>query len=211
MRQIIFTVAILFSLNALADPVVKLNELMSAMATLQVKFNLEVRNASNNELIEENSGALSVKRPGFFHVHTKEPYEQFIISDQQVIWTYDVDLEQVDVELVDERLQQTPFLLLSGDVEAIRKNFAVGEPETKGKIQRFHLSPQDSNASYDKIELRFDNRILTAMQWSNTLGEISTIEFSDIKVNTEVPDSLFQFKPPSGVTVDGGDISSFQP
>ncbi len=199
-RFVLFIVS-LMSVATFADPVVKLNELMSAMSTLQVDFSLEIRNQSNNELIDENTGKLTVKRPGNFHVHTREPFEQLLISDQKVIWSYDVELEQATREAVDERLQQTPFLLLSGDAEAIRANFTVEEPIIDKDRQSFKLSPIDANASYANVELRFKNNILNTMLWTNSLGEKAQIEFSDIKVNPQVDDALFNFIPPDGVDV----------
>lgn len=198
---LIVTLISLFSLSVQSDPVVKLNELMSAMSTLQVDFSLEIRNQDNNELIDNNTGKLTVKRPGFFHVHTREPFEQLLISDQQVIWSYDVELEQATREAVDERLQQTPFLLLSGDAEAIRANFTIQEPVLNGDNESFKLSPLDINASYSNVELRFKNKILNTMLWTNTLGEKAQIEFSNIEVNPSIDDSLFNFTPPAGVDV----------
>jgi outer membrane lipoprotein carrier protein len=187
--------------NASADSVIQLNELMSRLSTLQVNFHLEIRDQGSNELLDENTGNLIVKRPGYFYVHTKEPFEQKIISDRKVIWTYDVELEQATSEPVDNRLQQTPFLLLSGDVKAIRANFSVESPESNGTSQRYKLSPNDPKASYDNVELRFESDILTAMSWHNSLGEKSTIQFKDIKINEAVADSKFSFQPPAGVDV----------
>ena len=186
-----------------ADPVIELNELMSKLATLEADFDLEIRDQKTNEMLDQNNGTLIVKRPGYFYVHTKEPFEQFIISDRKVIWTYDVELEQATSEPVDERLQQTPFLLLSGDVDAIRENFSVAEPEIHEGVKHFALSPRDANASYDNVILNFDaSDVLTGMTWHNSLGEDNAIVFSAIKTNEEIPDSTFSFQPPAGVDVE---------
>ena len=200
---ILFTSLFLPCVASQADPVVELNELMAKLTTLNVDFSLEIHDQSTKELLDESSGTLIVKRPGFFNVHTKEPFEQFIISDRNVIWTYDVELEQATQEPVDERLQQTPFLLLSGDVDAIRKNFQVAEPKYDGKARQFSLSPVDENASYNNVILDFnDEDTLIRMQWDNTLGEQSTINFHNIKINTAITDAIFQFQPPEGVEIE---------
>lgn len=200
--KIKFTIILLvFSLHAWADPVVQLNDLLSAMQTLQVDFTMEIRNQADNELVEETNGQLSLQRPGYFNVHTREPFEQYLISDRQKLWTYDVEVDQATVEAVDERLQQTPFLLLSGDIEAIRANFKVYEPVINGKQQRFTLSPLDTLASYDNVVLRFDDKILKGMSWTNSLDEKNNIEFSKIRFNQKLPDNLFTFIAPEGVLV----------
>jgi len=200
---VVCSIAMLPCFASQADPAEDLNALMSKLSTLVVDFQLEIRNQTSNDLLDENSGTLTVKRPGFFHVHTKEPFEQILVSDRQVIWTYDVELEQATREPVDERLQQTPFLLLSGDVDAIRQHFSVAEPNKNNSDQQFTLSPKDLNASYDNVALNFDAQgILTAMSWHNSLGESNTLTFSNINVNKPVADDLFHFQPPDGVDVE---------
>ena len=194
-----------------ADPAVDLNNLMSQLATLEVDFQQQIRSQDSNELLDENSGSLIVKRPGYFYVHTKEPYEEIITSDGKVIWTYDVDLSQATQEQVDDRLQQTPFLLLSGNVEAIRENFTVSQSghETGNGAPRFSLSPKDSNASYNDVELQFNDKgVLTAMAWNNSLSEHYTIQFDNIEVNRAIADKQFEFTPPAGVDVEIKDAAT---
>lgn len=207
MAQAIFVLSVFFASFATAqegDPAADLNALLSKLETLQVSFKLEIRNQSDNELLDENSGTLTLKRPGYFHVHTLEPFEQYLISDRKTIWTYDVDLEQATSEAVDDRLQQTPFLLLSGDVEAIKQNFKVQAPTVNGDKKAFSLSPIDKTASYDNVVLNFESGLLMGMSWTNTLDEQNSIAFSNIVSNKPTSNELFTFVPPQGVLVING-------
>jgi len=185
---------------AQADAVNDLNEMLSGMETLQGEFEQVVRDAEG-EVIETSSGTFALKRPGLFRWEVEEPFPQLIVSDQEKLWIYDPDLEQVQVSPFDERLQRTPALLLSGDPAAIRDNFVVEKISAEGQGQRFNLVPKGEENMFERMELVFDDQVVSHLTIYDSLGEETAIEFLNLTANRAIADSTFQFEPPPGVDV----------
>jgi outer membrane lipoprotein carrier protein len=66
--------------------------------------------------LQKVEGFMQVAKPGKLRWQTRGVYEQLVISDGQSLWIYDADLEQVSIKDMDNRLSETPALLLSGDI-----------------------------------------------------------------------------------------------
>ena len=70
---------------------------------------------SSGKAIESSEGQLIIKRPNQFILKYTKPDQQTYISDGKNLWIYDVDLEQVTIKAVDEKLLNSPALLISSN------------------------------------------------------------------------------------------------
>ena len=116
----------------------RLTGLLNKAQTLTARFSQLTLDGSGTRL-QETAGQLSLKRPGLFRWHTDAPNEQLLISNGEKVWLYDPDLEQVTIQKLDQRLTQTPALLLSGDISKISESFAITYKEG-GNVVDFVLA-----------------------------------------------------------------------
>jgi outer membrane lipoprotein carrier protein len=149
------------------------------------------------EALQESSGVFSLKRPGYFHWETKEPFPQLLVSDLNNIWLYDPDLEQVTVKPYDDRVSQTPALLLSGDVSKMSESYTV----SKKTDNEYVLIPKVQQELFTQLTVTFSSDQLSAMSLQDSLGQTTTFTFINGVYNQEIADERFQFIPPEGTDV----------
>ena len=189
------------SLSAHADArdVTRLSQLLEKSKTITANFSQMTLDGSGTQL-QETKGEMSVQRPGLFYWHTEAPQEQTMISDGQKVTLWDPDLEQATIKKLDQRLTQTPALLLSGDVSKISKSFDVSSKQA-GEVMEFTLKPKTKDTLFDSLNLSFRNGMINNMRLVDSVGQRTDILFSGVKANEPIPASKFKFVIPKGADV----------
>ena len=186
------------SAHADAESVKRLGQLLGS-DTITARFSQLTLDGSGTQL-QETAGDMSVKRPGLFYWHTDAPQEQLMVSDGQKVSLWDPDLEQVTIKKLDQRLTQTPALLLSGDVSKISESFDITSKQTSNVIE-FTLKPKSKDTLFDTLSLSFGNGVINNMRLVDSVGQRTDILFSGVKANQPVPASKFKFDIPKGADV----------
>lgn len=177
----------------------RLSGLLSKAQTLTARFSQLTLDGSGTRL-QETSGNLALKRPGLFRWHTDAPQEQLLISNGEKVWLYDPDLQQVTIQKLDQRLTQTPALLLSGDISKIHESFDITGKDG-GNVVDFILKPKDKDTLFDSLRISFRNGVVNDMQLIDSVGQRTNILFFDVKMNEPVDAKQFVFEAPKGVDV----------
>jgi outer membrane lipoprotein carrier protein len=186
------------SAHADADSVKRLGQLLGS-DTITARFSQLTLDGSGTQL-QETAGEMSVKRPGLFYWHTDAPNEQLMVSDGQKVSLWDPDLEQVTIKKLDQRLTQTPALLLSGDVSKISESFDITSKQA-GDVMDFTLKPKTKDTLFDSLRLSFRGGKINDMQLIDSVGQRTNILFTGVKVNEPIPASKFKFDIPKGADV----------
>jgi outer membrane lipoprotein carrier protein len=193
----LFTSSVSFNVNALADGASELSTLLKNYQTLSGNFNQQLI-GENGEVIQESSGELVIKKPGFFHWETKDPFPQLVVSNLQNIWLYDPDLEQVTIRSFSNAFDDSPALLLSGDDKKIRERYKIEKLSDKA----FVLTPVDnSKSAFTELELTFENDMLSRMVLKDTIQQTTIFSFSSLSLNIPFSEKFFDFYPPEGVDI----------
>lgn len=202
-----------FPIAAHAGGIDKLKEFISATHSAQANFTQEVLD-QNGKRIQSASGVMQFQRPGKFRWTYQKPYEQLIVGDGVKFWLYDVDLNQVTVKKLDAALGSSPAALLSGSNE-IERGFILtdegnlsGHPEngSQGGLDWLQAIPKAQDSGFEKIRMAFDAQAgLAVMELNDTFGHKTVLRFSDMKRNPKISAQQFQFTPPKGADVLGGD------
>ena len=187
------------SAHADADSVKRLGQLLGQSDTITARFSQLTLDGSGTQL-QETAGEMSVKRPGLFYWHTDAPQEQTMISDGQKVTLWDPDLEQVTIKKLDQRLTQTPALLLSGDVSKISDSFDITSKQA-GDVMDFTLKPKTKDTLFDSLRLSFRGGKINDMQLIDSVGQRTNILFNGVVVNQPIPASKFKFDIPKGADV----------
>ena len=178
-----------------------LERFLTETTTLQADFEQELR-GSDGEIVELASGRLSLRRPNQFFWEYREPLEQVILADGDNLWIYDVDLAQATVTPLDELVDATPAMLLSGD-RSVRDSFETIEYFSAENVDWVRLAPTSVGADFQSILVGFRSGQLAALELLDALDQVTRIEFADVVENAEVSSEIFLFDPPRGVDVIG--------
>ncbi|MCY1405420.1 Outer-membrane lipoprotein carrier protein [compost metagenome] len=201
-RMLLIAALTFAGVQAHADDAVaaqRLSELLSKAQTMTARFSQLTLDGSGTRL-QETAGQLSLKRPGLFRWHTDAPQEQLLISNGEKVWLFDPDLEQVTIQKLDQRLTQTPALLLSGDTSKIHESFDITRKEG-GNVVDFILKPKDKDTLFDNLRISFRNGVVNDMQLIDSVGQRTNILFFDVKMNQAIDAKQFVFEVPKGVDV----------
>lgn len=199
-----------------ADPVNKVKDvdklvqLLAQSQFYQAKFSQLVRN-SEGEIIDQSRGAMLLARPDKLRWDITAPLEQTIIVNGDQYFQYDSDIDQLIIEQLSDQLSAMPVLLLSGDSSAIAQSFAVEEvhaviasnieQDTSSGLRLFTVMPLQEDGLFSMLSLEFTDGQLNAIAILDDLQQSSRFEFSDIQVNTDLADSLFELIPPEGTDI----------
>lgn len=192
--------AIVFSVNiAYAGGALALKDKLDPIKQLSGVFTQKITD-KDAALIQQSSGEFKVKRPGFFHWRTSEPYEQVVVGTPEKVWVYDPDLEQVTVDQQSADQANNPMALLTdgaGDIESRYDVSTVSDVETT----RFKLVPKQSNPNFTEIEFVFSKDALNAITFKDKLMQQTEIILSQSNKKDVIDDAVFVFDVPPGTDI----------
>jgi outer membrane lipoprotein carrier protein len=179
----------------------KVEGFLQGLQSLQAHFKQTLSDRAG-QVVEQASGELAIRRPDRFRWDYQQPNKQVIVADGTRIWLYDSDLEQVTVRKLDATLSATPAMLLSGQGN-LQDNFTVVQSSEEAVIQWVRMEPKRDDTDFKWVRLGFDGATLKFMQLADKLGQITTLEFSQLQRNPAIDSSLFTFTVPAGADVIG--------
>ena len=204
-QSVVFLIASVFSLSVFAgEGMDTLNRFVKQLKTLDAAF-VQTLADSNGKQLQRQSGVVLMQKPGRFKWHYQEPegYEQFIVADGEKLWFHDVDLEEVTVKPLNEALGSAPIALLTSDTP-LTQQFEITELGKIGEHQMLQLESKVKDTDYGQALLAFDSDgVLAVMQLKDPLGQVTSIEFNDTKMNQAIAAQEFVFEVPDGVYVTG--------
>ena len=150
----------------------------------------------------ERSGTVSFRKPGRMRWEFGAPEVQTIVSDGEMLYSYDPELNQVVQTPLKQALKSssaTSFLLGMGNINRDFKAAFANQIASDGLV---HLLLDSKGGGY-KIEIGLDPKSYNLMTLTLTdqLGDVTKVNFSDIHNNVELPDSAFAFETPAGADV----------
>jgi outer membrane lipoprotein carrier protein len=204
-RQVLSAVALLAVATGAAaadDAASRVDAYLGTVRTLEADF-LQVVRDHDGQVTSRATGTLTISRPDRFRWDYREPYLQTIVADGRKLWLYDADLAQVTVRPLEQGLGSTPAMLLSGAGKA-SDAFTAGGIERRGEWTWCLLKPRQRGSDFERVSLAFTVQgELAAMELIDKLGQATEIDFSRVRRNARVADSLFHFVPPKGADVIG--------
>ena len=173
---------------------------------IQARFAQEYVNRSLNQ-VKKAEGRVYFKKSGMMRWEYDKPVRQEIVSDGSTIWHYQPDDNQVIVGKISKAMRaKLSIAFLSGEGD-LRRDFQILSP--KGQSQRedrwylLELAPIQSQADLQRLVLRVDPKRYLIVQTDiyDAFDNINRIRFSGIKVDQNLPDSLFTFTIPLNTQV----------
>jgi outer membrane lipoprotein carrier protein len=179
-----------------------LDRFLTNTNTMQATF-VQTLRTNDGEVLQESSGVFYLNRPGRFRWNYTSPYPQEIVSDGEFVWIYDVELQQVIVQKKSASLSNTPMALMEGKLN-LDEAYTVSELDNRDGIYRLKLSSKSDDTDFSEIVVGVDTSGLRFMQLHDQFEQTTDIVFDNLKSNTSLANTLFEFVPPEGVDVLGG-------
>ncbi len=201
---VLFFILVSFGVNAedqsaANTSAVQLRKQLDAMNTLQGNF-VQTLFDKDEKKQDESKGVFIMQRPGKFYWKTETPAPQLLISNQKTIWLYDPDLQTVNERPFTEDLKKTPVLLLSEDVDKLRKNFTIHR-SVADKSETFKVTPKVTEGLFQELLMVFINNQLNEFSIRDSLGQRTHFALSNVKRNQPIDESVFNFVAPEGVDI----------
>lgn len=173
---------------------------LKPMQSLKASFEQTIKDV-DDVVLQHAKGHLTVKRPRQFYWRTDEPYQHLIVTDGKALWLHDIDLEQINKQAFNADLDKAPALLLSGETSAINQQYTVELDSFVVNSSSYRLTPRNPEALFTELTIVFSNGLLDSMQLRDGFDQNTFIKFTDVELNPEVSDELFNFTPPEGIDV----------
>ncbi|WP_223422637.1 outer membrane lipoprotein chaperone LolA [Alcanivorax limicola] len=185
---------------AQADATAELVKRLTGVQSMSCDFEQLVLDRGGSRL-QQASGEMLVARPRQFYWHADQPYEQVVVSDGDVVWIYDVDLEQVIERALGEEVGNTPALLFSGNPDEVAAEFHIEESDRHRGTVTYRLRPRGEGQLFEVLEVTFAGNQPQGMRLEDALGQQTTIEFSNVRMNQSIDPARFRFEIPDGADV----------
>jgi outer membrane lipoprotein carrier protein len=153
-----------------------------------------------------SAGEVMFKKPGRMRWDYEKPDKSSYVTDGGVLWLYEPDDKQAFKQ--DLKGSQLPAALsfLTGKGKLANEfDIAFAGKTTYGAVGDYvlSLSPKTPQATVKSILFIVDPRTFDVRESviTDAQGNTNDLLFSDIRVNTHVPENIFHFTPPAGVRV----------
>ena len=174
----------------------RLHLLLKPMNSLSADFTQQIMGQNNNQL-QRLTGNLSLKKPNKLRWNVLAPMPQLVVSDGQLVWLYDPDLEQVVIQSFSDDFMANPISILLGDLDQLNRDFTVSLVSD----DRFSLKPKQKNSLFVVIQLRFIDSVLSRIDYQDNFGQNTQLTLSQVKLNPQFSKTAFVFDIPQAVDI----------
>ncbi|WP_407276659.1 outer membrane lipoprotein chaperone LolA [Halothiobacillus sp. DCM-1] len=176
----------------------RLTDFVHALKTFSADFIQQQVNARGQKQ-PASTGSFVLARPGKFYWEYQSPYVQKLIARDGTLWVYDPDLKQVTInDLSQDRGAPIGIFLGGRPLEAA---FLITPQGANDGLSWFSLTERNPSGDFTQLQVGMDTRGIKAMVFTDKLGNRTTVQFSERKINQPVDASRFDFTPPAGVDV----------
>ncbi|MGO9137498.1 MAG: outer membrane lipoprotein chaperone LolA [Syntrophales bacterium] len=190
----------------LDELIAKAQERYEKTQDLKAQFIQEVTIKSVNKT-EREEGIVYVKNPRrMLWVYSKPKAKKLIINPKKA-WLYIPEDHAAYVQDTENIYKSKLAVKFLSGIGKLSEDFDVGfsKPDNVDKNGNYLLTlvPKASDTGVGKLHITIDKENFQVIQCSfvDLYGNLTRISLADIRINNNLDDKLFNFKPPSGVEV----------
>jgi outer membrane lipoprotein carrier protein len=189
---------------ALKDVIERVQKRYDGAKDFRARFNQTLTNAAFARKTS-SSGEVLLKKPGRMRWNYAQPEPKMYLADGNALWLYEPEDKQAFKQ--DLKVSQLPAALafLTGQGKLTTEfDIALAGSKTPYGTPRDYvlsLSPKAPQAQVKTILFVVDPATFNVRESviTDQQGNVNDLLFSDIRVNTNVPDATFRWAPPAGV------------
>ena len=186
-------------LAAQEGPIGELDLLLRDITTISADI-LQLIIESDGGVLEETEIKMLLKRPDRLYWETLTPFQELILTNGEVLWNYQPDLEQVTIENWDSDNSELAAQLLNGRTETLSTEYNVSVINADDH-KNFELSPKMNDSIYELVTISFVNDALDIIHLDGRNGEQTVWQFNNLIINSPIANSSFEFEIPDGIEV----------
>ena len=187
--------------DSAAEVVAGVKAAYQGVQSIRADFTQTVSNAAMGPAMQQR-GRISLERPRKMRIEVGSPTESVVVSNGKTLWVYSVASKSVT---------ETPELGEGGEIGALLED--LGKIDSLFDIKLLEDKPPKATHSLvlsPRKAGQFKSLKITMLQAKFTLTElllvdqfdtITSMSFTNMKLNQDLPDSDFTFKAPAGVQV----------
>ena len=161
--------------------------------------------SAKKKIIEE--GKMFFKKPRNLLWDYSKPEIKKIIINSQKAWLY-LPQEKIAYTQSSSKILQSHILInfFSG-AGNLKKDFIIrlATPEMTDSDGHYLLvlTPRQKNAGFSEVRMTVDQKNFSILRLSfdDVMGNATTLYFSNMAVNSNIPLNMFRFRPPAGVDI----------
>ena len=194
-------VALAFSqaLMAQQGPIGELDLLLRDITTISADI-LQLIIESDGGVLEETEIKMLLKRPDRLYWETVSPFQELIVTNGEILWNYQPDLEQVTIEDWDSDDSELAAQLLNGRTEKLSNDYYVAMIDADDN-KSFELSPKMSDSIYELVTVSFIDNVLDMIHLNGRNGEQTVWQFNNLVMNSLIENNSFEFEVPDDIEV----------
>lgn len=185
----------------LIDAVQKKYETLSGFTA---QFNQNLKNSSSGEG-EVRTGTITFKKPSMVRWETATPEKELLLVGKDAVWDYFEDDREAYRYPVEEIINSKTMLKFLTGKANLREDFHVfEEPDpAAANLKRFKLVPRDPEPGLVMAHVWVDpaTQLIMRLSIQDFYANTNDLTLKDLKVEANLPDTLFTFTPPKGVSV----------
>ena len=186
--------------------IAKAQERYEKTKDLKAKFSQEVTIKSVNKTDKEE-GVLYVKNPRRMLWSYTKPNAKKLIINPKKAWLYIPDDHAAYIQDTENIYKSKLAVKFLSGIGNLSEDFHIGysrpEPVNREGNYLLTLTPKVPEVGVDKLYLTIDKDTFQVIQCSFTdfYGNLTRIRLTDIKINNNLDDKLFNFKPSPGIEI----------
>ncbi len=148
-------------------------------------------------------GKVYFKTPGkmrwdYYDSESRDDRTKTLVSNGDFLWVYELEFQQVFKECLSEKQLPTSLKFLMGEGDLLEDFDVSFTEESSREAPELELVPKKATPKYEKLHFRVDSDAeqVTETTVFDPYGNTNTIHFQDVTLNSNLPDSGFEFEPP---------------
>lgn len=180
----------------------ELRGLLALFSNMSATFTQQIFDLQGEEL-QSSQGDIILQKPQMLRWSVNSPEESLLIADGSTVYSVDPFVEQVTLMEQSALTKTNPLMLLISNEKSQWDNVEIEKVDGD-----FVLRSLDQEASITLVILSFNNNSeLTLLTSIDRQQQRNVIEFSNVKMNIEVPANSFTYTPESTWVVDDQRLS----
>ncbi len=187
---------------ARADLVGRIQQTYERLESFESRFIQILRNTASGEE-QERKGMLYFKNPELVRWETTEPEAELLIVGANVVWDYFPDEMVVYKYAVADILDSKTMVRFISGQARLDKDFWIEEEQGEGGLVKLLLTPKEPEPQLVQAYVWVDpeSALVRRILLQDFYGNENELIFSDMRLNPDMPDELFEFTPPEDVEV----------
>jgi outer membrane lipoprotein carrier protein len=194
------SVSALWASVALASPVLEqFEEFVQTVPAARGTFK-QFTLGPNGQTSVAQEGEFAFERPGKFRWQTLRPFEQQVVSDGQMLYQFDPDLQQLTVRSIDQSIGSSPAAILFG-TRNLQEAFAITTLPDQDGLMWLRATPRQPDAGLNQVDIGMGQGRPVRLLLRDGFGQTTQVDLLTLRAQSEFTAQEFQVDVPSDTDI----------